>query len=96
MTAKNYNLKENKKNSERHDRELETLYKISHILSVVKNQKQSLAEVALEVNMSILFMYLCINEVMKSYEYTTSFSYAIFVSFNISWIYSDNSYNPNK
>ena len=45
MAAKKYNLQENTKNSVRHDRELETLYKISHILSVVKNQKQSLAEV---------------------------------------------------
>ena len=45
MAANSFDLKKTGTIAERHVRELETLYKISHILSVVKNQKQSLAEV---------------------------------------------------
>jgi Nif-specific regulatory protein len=45
MAAKSVNFKKTNTNSDRHVRELETLYKISHILSAVKNQKQSLSEV---------------------------------------------------
>ena len=45
MPANSFNLQKSATHAERHVHELETLYRISHILSVVKNQKQSLAEV---------------------------------------------------
>jgi Nif-specific regulatory protein len=45
MSANSYNLQKSETHAERHVHELETLYRISHILSVVKNQKQSLAEI---------------------------------------------------
>lgn len=45
MASKDSNIQNRTSHATRHVQELETLYRISHILSVGKNQKQTLAEV---------------------------------------------------
>jgi Nif-specific regulatory protein len=45
MPSKGFNLQKRVAHATRHVRELETLYRISHILAAGKRQKQALAEV---------------------------------------------------